>query len=245
MRDLHSERRDRHRRATAAASAVRAGSVVLAGLLLALALGGCGGGNSGASSGTPGLSLNQRVLRSTALPRLHAIALVRPVTSAQAWLANAGVVGEDLTRQSSELDRLGFVAGARETLVSQRRSIARVISSVEQFRSAAGARSALHDQYARAHAAAGTESEGFNPFRVPQIPGAMGYEISGPGVVAQTVAFASGPFYYLITATAPPGEPGAPNREQLLSAAAALYRRVHGQSCARARSPRCATIERG
>lgn len=66
----------------------------------------------------------------------------------------------------------------------------------------------------------------FIAFAVPQIPDAVGYDTTGPNSRGHAVLFAAGRFYYRVDSSAPPGDPGAPSRAQLISAAAGLYQRM-------------------
>jgi hypothetical protein len=60
---------------------------------------------------------------------------------------------------------------------------------------------------------------------VPAIGGARGFGGSAGGTTGYNVAFASGPYYYLVGAGYPPGAPGG---AAVILAAQHLYRRVHG-----------------
>jgi hypothetical protein len=118
---------------------------------------------------------------------------------------------------STRLRRLGFVAGVREDLVGPRGLAG--LSTVEQFRSSAGARGEL------ASVVRGLVGPGVARFAVPGVPGAAG--LAAPGSAFNT-AFADGSYCYLIGAQAfRAGAPGGPTRAALIVASQRLYRRVH------------------
>jgi hypothetical protein len=202
----------------------------LAVLAAAVGMAGCGGGASTTTTAAAGLPLTQRVIASPRLPRMHADALVRPVSSARQWLAERGLTGADLRREAARLRRLGFVAGARETLVSQRRNVAAVVSIVEELGSPASAREELADESARVRAAATSPGRTLRPFPVAAVPGAVGYEITRKGASTRFLGFSDGRFCYLLTSVAPVGALHAPPRAEVVAALRALYRRVHGKS---------------
>lgn len=119
---------------------------------------------------------------------------------------------------SARLRRLGFVAGVREDLGGPHGLAG--LSTVEQFRSSAGARGEL------ASVARGLVGPGVARFSVPGVPGATGFAASGS---AFNTAFADGSYCYLIGAQAFRARtPGGPTRAALILASQRLYRRVHG-----------------
>jgi hypothetical protein len=121
--------------------------------------------------------------------------------------------------EKAMLTREGFRAGATENFTTAGTS---GISVVEEFRSATAARNALSFYVSRLKApgsAAGT----YVPFRVPGIPGAMGFSLGGAsgGI---NVAFAQGDYYYLVGT----GGGGPPAIAELNAATRRLYHQVGG-----------------
>jgi len=123
-----------------------------------------------------------------------------------------------------QLRRNGFVAGLRELLHSKALD-ADGVSSVALFASARGARAELRDELAEARQTAARSST----FPVTAIPGASGFALSSGHASGYNVAFADGRYLYLL-GIGFSGDSAQPrSKTQLLAAARALYRRVHGQ----------------
>lgn len=168
------------------------------------------------TSATP-LSIHERVLRSNELPRFASLTCPLPITDAKRWAD--GYLSVDLLRRN------GFVAGLKEDLHSSTTG-ADALSVVAQFRTAQGARDQVQAEIASARETAGT----YTSFPVPGIPGARGFTL-GDGVArGHNVVFSDGPFQYLVGIGFPVGAEDAVTRAQVIAAATALYRRVHGHS---------------
>lgn len=114
---------------------------------------------------------------------------------------------------AARLQHLGFVAGVRENLVGPGGLAG--LSTVEQFRTPAGA---------RANFAVESHGLGPTPFAVPGVPGARGFGDTGVGA---NVIFADGSYVYVIGAQEPPSAARDVSIQSSLAAAAlSLYRRV-------------------
>jgi hypothetical protein len=137
--------------------------------------------------------------------------------NAGSWVVENRVPTAQRTTASARLQRLGFVAGVREDLVGPHGLAG--LSTVEQFRSSAGAGSEL------ASVVDGLVGPGVARFAVPGVPGANGFAAPAAWF---NVAFANGSYCYLIGAQAfRAGTPGGPTRAALIVASQRLYRRVH------------------
>lgn len=119
----------------------------------------------------------------------------------------------------ARLQKLGFVAGLREHLAATSGNPSEAISVVEQFRTAQAA--------GRQVSSEAKPTGGASAFSVAGIPGGRGFGGSGPQGSGENVAFAKGPYLYLIGFGAPSGT-SLPSRAVLSAAAVHLYRRVHG-----------------
>lgn len=212
-----------------------------------MAVAGCGGSHAASSANatttaatspkaeatpaTGALPVNDRVLQPS---EFQGYVVPRPppvVRSTAAWAAAAeGLTGSQVAAESPRLRRLGFVAGVAEHLHGVFPVMVEALSLVEQYRSAARARAELAYQYARDRSVAGSPGQKFTRFRVAGIPGAMGWKTSDPSFVGINVLIADGPFYYVVGAGFPPSAHNAPSRAQVITAATALYRRVHGRA---------------
>ena len=138
-------------------------------------------------------------------------------TNAQSWVHEYPPAEQETVRR--KLESLGFVRGVSEHLAGPKN--AEGTSVAIQFRSPHAA-------------AANVESEAKNPgfggktFAVAGIPGAIGLGGVLEPETDYNVAFAVGPYYYLVGEGYRTGTPGAPTREQLITAAQRLYARVRG-----------------
>jgi hypothetical protein len=137
---------------------------------------------------------------------------------------NAWLSGEGPTRaaDASRLRRLGFVAGVGENFVTAASPGGAGLSLVEQFGSSQAARQELAAQVKAPPG--GT----YKAFAVAGIPGARGFDLSSGGSAGANVAWADGPFYYLVGAGSAQGAAHPPTHAQVIAAATVLYRRVHG-----------------
>jgi hypothetical protein len=139
-------------------------------------------------------------------------------TSARSWVHEYPPPEQETERR--RLEGLGFVRGVSEHLAGPTKN-AEATSVAIQFRSPHSALTNL-------------ESEAKNPgfggktFAVAAIPGAMGLGGVLGSETDYNVAFAVGPYYYLVGEGYRTGTPGAPTREQLITAAQRLYARVRG-----------------
>jgi hypothetical protein len=141
------------------------------------------------------------------------------VTNVQTWATETTPHKSEEGKVLARLKALGFVAAGRQPLYGTSSGVEGV-SVVEQFGSA---QSALAEV---AH------SPGIPPppggdvtlFRVPAIPTAKGFKITGKEGSGSNVAFAKGRYYYVVGEAS--GEVSA--RAGLIAAAQHLYRRVPG-----------------
>jgi hypothetical protein len=124
-------------------------------------------------------------------------------------------------KEAAFLNHIGFVAGVRENLRADA-GPAGGLSTVEEFRSAAGARAELSSvvkQFLRS-------SHTAKAFAVPRIPGARGLSESEAGIANFNVAFVSGRYVYLVGAGGPPGGGDGPTRATVVTGAQHLYHRT-------------------
>jgi hypothetical protein len=138
-------------------------------------------------------------------------------TSAKSWV-HEYPPGEQETERR-RLEGLGFVRGVSEHLVGSTTNGSEGTSVAILFRSPRSAITNVKNE---------AESPRFvgKTFTVQGIPGAKGF---GGAVGSETdynIAFATGPYYYLVGEGYRTGTPGAPTREQLITAAQRLYARV-------------------
>ena len=222
---------------------MKAGPVTVGAVLMAIAFSGCGGTSTPSSattakattapSGTgsaattlpPGTPAALRgahgsVLRAGELPGLVPQAPLTLSTSVQSAVAEAPP--DQRASEAASLKALGFVAGLDEKLAPSKGGVANVggLSLVELFRSSHGASGEVASQLKQAL------KRGESTFAVPGIPGARGFGFSGSSTNAN-VAFAVGPYYYLV-GFGGTGGAGGPTRAQLIAAAQSLYSRVRG-----------------
>ncbi|HEX4187543.1 MAG TPA: hypothetical protein VHY83_06580 [Solirubrobacteraceae bacterium] len=217
--------------------------VAVATPLAAIAFSGCGGSSSSSSTATTASTQPSTGTRSAAvaLPPGTPVALRgrqggvllggdfpgfvpsgygAPSTSVQSWVAE--YPPELRASEAASLKALGFVAGSTEHLMPPAQdAIAgrEALSVVQQFRSSHGASGNVAVQLKRALAS------GQRAFVVPGIPGAKGFG-STASTTDANVAFAVGPYYYLVGFSSPSA--GAPTQAQLITAAQRLYGRVRG-----------------
>jgi hypothetical protein len=219
---------------------MKAGPVAVGAVLMAIAFSGCGGSSTPSSattakattapSGTgsaattlpPGTPAALRgthgaLLLAGELPGFVPVGQLKLSTTAQSAVAEAPP--DQRASEAASLKALGFVAGLDEQLAPSKGGVANEggVSLVELFRSSHGASGEVASQLKQAL------KRGESAFAVPGIPGARGFGFSGSSTNAN-VAFAVGPYYYLIGFSAPSAS--APTRAQLIAAAQGLYRRV-------------------
>jgi hypothetical protein len=167
-----------------------------------------------ARASTP-LTLEQRVLRPNEFKGFTPHGAHPVIRSVGKW---SGGYLPDVALQEN-----GFVAGVREHLHSSALN-ADGLSAAARFRTAKGARAEVRSEVAYVRTTAG----GYASFSVPSIPGAHGYTSSGGGFKGYNVYFSDGPFQYLVGAGFAASAKKAPTKSQVIAAAGALYRRVHG-----------------
>jgi hypothetical protein len=209
---------------------------VAVGTAVAVALSGCGGGGTSSTAttastgkasaatalpqGTPATlrGVHGSVLRRGDLPGFDPGRLTLS-TSAENWVAEAPPAQRG--PEAASLKALGFVAGLTEQLAPAKGAAAEGgVSLVEQFRAARGASDEIATQLKQAL------RRGESAFTVAGIPGARGFGYSGASTDAN-VAFAVGPYYYLVGfGYAGGGGTGHPTRAQLIATAQSLYGRV-------------------
>ena len=141
--------------------------------------------------------------------------------NANSWVAEEGLPQYERAKEVRRLEALGFVRAVRERLVPAAENGPEAISLVAQFRSV---HAALEDVAAEAKVG---EAHGAPPFAAPTIPGARGFGGASGVTTGYNVAFAVGPYYYLVGVGYATGTPRAPTRENLITAAQRLYSRVH------------------
>jgi hypothetical protein len=175
------------------------------------------------------LPLIDRVLTLAEVPGFSLAQTPAVVSGAAAWAGGGGVSAFQGPSESARLRRLGFVAGVVEFLNGRSPAMSQALSLVEQYRSAPSARAELVEQYTHVRTAASSTGNTFTPFAVPQIPGAVGFEFTTPSLVGCDIAFADGPFYYLVGEEYPVSAHSAPSRARVIGIARSLHRRVVGR----------------
>ncbi len=214
---------------------------MLAGMVTALVIAGCGGSSPKAASTatatttvpTSGISPPRR--RPPALSGVVGRVLVagelpgftpqgRRVlgSNASSWVVEEELPSAEQAKEAARLQRLGFVAAVRERLAPTNGTAAEALSIVEQFASQTAASAELAAQLRM------SEARGARAFAVPGIPGATGFGGSHGQTTGINVAFTAGPYYYLVGAGWPTGTPNAPTRAAVVAAAEHLYRRLYG-----------------
>jgi hypothetical protein len=205
--------------------------------LLAIAvIAGCGGASQkkGPGTGTSAKSsvekatsahspsalagLANRTLVAGELPGFRTSAAV-VVSNLRAWVAFDEVNPERHATVLARLRRLGFVAAARDDLVAVSAGSARGLSVVEKFRSSSSARAEL--------AAELRDLGRGEAFAIPGVPGAHGFRASGSNSPGYNVAFAAGPYFYLIRVRWRRDFSRAPSAAILVAAVRSLYGRVN------------------
>ena len=204
----------------------RALSLVLVGLLAASAAG-CGGSNNktattattahASTAPAPATFPSNRLLVAGDLRGFAPQGQPTIVTSAKSWVSEYPPFEQEKERR--RLEALGFVRGVSEHLVGSIKN-GEGLSTAIQFRSPHSAVTDAEDEAKSPHFGAKT-------FAVTSIPGAKGFGGVFGSETDYNVAFAVGPYYYLVGEGYATGTPGAPTREQLIAAAQRLYARVH------------------
>jgi hypothetical protein len=174
------------------------------------------------------LPLRDRLIQRGEFAGFRPEAKKQSFTTAKAWVGRGPHVSvEQKSAENARLDREGFVAVLAEFLDrgSERQD---GLSWVMQLGSAASARAELKADLTENKAQTTTGGGSFAAFRVPAIPGAKGYRVSGGSSVGENIFFADGPFLYLVGQGFSSGDKSPPTRAGLIAAVQKLYRRVHG-----------------
>lgn len=141
--------------------------------------------------------------------------------NARSWVFVDETPPPQRSMEAAFLNHVGFVAGVRESL---RADVGRAsgLSTVEEFRSAAGARAEL-SSVAKQFLQSSPRSRAF---AVPRIPGARGLGESDAAMANVTVAFVSGRYVYLVGAGGSAGGVDGPTRATVIAGAQHLYHRT-------------------
>lgn len=139
-------------------------------------------------------------------------------TTARSWVTAEQLPPSQLDAELARLTRLGFIRGAREDLTMGNTP---GLSLVEQFHSDKAAATELAAETAQSKASAQ-----FKPVAVPGIPGASGFALLQAGQGGINIAFAKGPYYYLVGQELASGESTKASTAALIAAAQHLYQRV-------------------
>lgn len=168
------------------------------------------------------LPLSGRLLRAGELQGFTPPARAELFSAASAWASGFA----DPTKETTRLQKLGFVAAGYEELTSTLRE-RDAVSVVIQFRTESAARANMSYSIATDR----TGGIAVTSFAVPGIPGARGLDAHRSGGAGYDVVFVDGPFFYDVGAYTPsPKQP--PTAAQVVAAAKKLYARVHGRSAA-------------
>lgn len=159
-------------------------------------------------------------------PRLHPISAPNVISSPQTWVASLGLPGTPGQADAARLGRLGFVAGVQEELGSDEPSAAEVDAVVEEFRTGHAADAEFRARLGAVRSTGRSPGYKFGRFSVTGVPGAVGYSIAQPGSLSDAVAFAAGPYFYLIESILPSGSQGVITAHQLATESAAWYRHL-------------------
>jgi hypothetical protein len=140
-------------------------------------------------------------------------------TTARSWLD--AEQDNTLNADEARLTRLGFIRGVRENLSDGGTA---GLSAVEQFPSAKAATAELAAELVGFRSGSGGP---YKAFAVPGIPGADGFSLISGGQGGINIAFAKGPYYYLVGQEVGPGPSSVPSdMANLIAAAQHLYHRV-------------------
>jgi hypothetical protein len=171
------------------------------------------------------LGINGRVFKNGELAGFVAKAPAVSVPDLGDWAKLAPSGGIDVT---ARLRRAGFVAGVREDLIWSKGTDRGGLSAVLRLGSATAARAEIAQQL---RDFAGEPHRGraksYAVFAVPGIPGAHGFTLTTDETSGYNVIFADGPFTYHLGVGWGNHASSPPTRAQLITAARALYERVH------------------
>ncbi|HEX3976667.1 MAG TPA: hypothetical protein VHW96_10405 [Solirubrobacteraceae bacterium] len=176
------------------------------------------------AAGVRSLPLSERVLPSSALPGF--VVPDRPIVvrSALAWAARVERMSTP-SREAQRLRQIGFVGGVNEQLRGVYPLAADAVSTVERFRSAAGANAEF--SYQSSKAATAGPGERATALRTG-MPGAFGWVARSPQLTGINVMFTSGPYVYVIGSAAAPGTTDAPTWRQIIADAQLINLTVNG-----------------
>lgn len=195
----------------------RSAAIVPLVLPLLLGLVACGGG-AAAIAASP-LPLKARLIKRGEFPGFTPGTPVS-VNSAKAYWARAtGSTPSQRTTWIARFTKEGFKRDLTEFMRGS--SGAQALSSVMQLGSVASARAEL------AAERPSFETQGATQFSVKTIPGAVGYDLTGPSGNGENVLFSDGPFLYIV-GYGWYGPARNPKHAALIDAATKLYSRVHG-----------------
>jgi hypothetical protein len=139
-------------------------------------------------------------------------------TTARSWVTAEELPPTQVDSEFAKLTRLGFIRGAREDLTMGNTP---GLSLFEQFHTNKAARTELAVDTAPASA-----GPGYKRFAVPGIPGARGFTVIQSGQGGVNVAFAKGPYYYLVGQELATGESTKASIANVIAAAQHLYHRL-------------------
>jgi hypothetical protein len=181
---------------------------------------------NGATRTSP-LGIAKRVLTNGELAGFSAKAPAVAVIDAAKWAKVAPSGGINVT---DRLRRAGFIAGVREDLAWAKGSDRGALSAAVRLRSASAARAEIAQQL-RDFAGEPTRGRAktYTAFSVPGIPGAHGFTLSTTDTSGHNIIFADGPFTYHLGVGWGNQASNPPTRAQLITAARALYDRVHSR----------------
>jgi hypothetical protein len=168
------------------------------------------------------LPLTDRVLQAGELAGYLPAPRVPVVRSALGWAQQTGLLYL-IPDEAARLRGAGFVAGVTERLDPQTPSERQGLSFVVQFRRSRAARAEIEHTMAESQ-----QTSTVTFFDVPGIPGASGWTTNATGSAGYNVAFANGPFMYLVGVGYDEAIEQPPTRGVVIRAAQRLYRRVRG-----------------
>jgi hypothetical protein len=171
------------------------------------------------------VELSRHVMSAGDLPGFSERGPLTDSTKAAGWVnvSEPGTPTAQRSGHAERLERLGFAAGISEQLEASGGSRAEGVSVAERFSSPRAASAELHSQTAQLNA-----QGGFTFFPVPAIPGARGLATTPGTITGYNVTFAKGSYFYLVGIGFPAGASPAPTRQELVTAAQHLYKRVPG-----------------
>jgi hypothetical protein len=150
-------------------------------------------------------------LKAGELPNMRPGAKPVIVRTATAW-------SDGDSTQTTRLKRWGFVGGVAEAMLTPGNSNRYGLSLVLQLSSAVNARAVLKSEY--------SSNGPWTHFAVPGIPGAVGFERLTSTSGGRNIAFALGPYTYLVGAGWLAGAHNSVSRSAVIAAAKLVYSRV-------------------